>query len=119
MRKPIQITALRFGGRRGEAADGQDSIATEVIALCDDGTIWTLFGTDGDWVPLPRIPQIELYEDWLKTVGTYLMRDHHVRKEAIPGLQEEYEDLLRRAYNDTFTGQAAAKALHDKVTESA
>lgn len=53
-RKIIQFQALRF---EGVAANGQDaSQETEIIALCDDGTLWSRLSTiGGEWCPVEGI----------------------------------------------------------------
>lgn len=47
-RKIVQIQALRFEG--STATDGKPSQETELIALCEDGTVWTRTSTvSGEW----------------------------------------------------------------------
>lgn len=47
-RKIVQIQALRFEG--STAQDGKPSQETELIALCDDGTVWIRTSTiSGEW----------------------------------------------------------------------
>lgn len=108
MRKPIQIAALRFG--RNDSKGDPDSIETEVVALCDDGTIWTMFGMDGEWVPLPRIPQTPVLEDWLEEVASHLPR-RHIRRDAVAHVMEEHRGLLVEKYNARETAAAAVDAL--------
>jgi len=108
MRKPIQIAALRFA--RSDDNGGPDSIETEVVALCDDGTIWTMFGTTGEWVPLPRIPQTPVLEDWLEEVASHLPR-RHIRRDAVEHVMAEHRGLLVGKYNDGETAAAAVDAL--------
>jgi hypothetical protein len=114
VRKPIQITALRFS-RPSATPEGSDSFETEIIALCDDGTIWTKFSTDHKWTPAPRIPQYQVREDWLADVAVNLTRDHHVRKDATPAILGENSALLLTAYNSGTTAKDAAKSLLDKI----
>lgn len=108
MRKPIQIAALRFG--RKDEKTGAESIETEVVALCDDGTIWTMLGMDGEWVPLPRIPQSPILEDWLAEVAVQLPR-RHIRRDAVDHLMAEHRGLLLEKYNAGETAAVAADAL--------
>lgn len=56
-RKIIQIQALRFGKN---LPDGRgESLDTELIALCDDGSVWTKATADRDseWCRVQDIPQ--------------------------------------------------------------
>lgn len=57
MRKIIQIQALRFMQKRSD--QDPDSQETELIALCDDGTVWTRTSTydESGWVKVSDIPQ--------------------------------------------------------------
>lgn len=56
MRKIIQIQALRFEDTNSD--DGGRIQETEIIALCDDGSIWIrIRALDGEWVQLENIPQ--------------------------------------------------------------
>jgi hypothetical protein len=114
VRKPIQIAALRFG-KPGGVSGEQDSIETEVVALCDDGSIWTILGTDNEWVPLPPIPQDQLREDWLREVGELLVSNHLVRPEAVSWILSEYRDELRLAFNSHDSTKDAAKAIYTKL----
>lgn len=59
MRKVVQIQALRLAVYEGE--DSLPSQETELVALCDDGTIWSKCGvlTDSDWVRVNDIPQAD------------------------------------------------------------
>jgi hypothetical protein len=114
VRKPIQIAALRFG-KPVEASGGQDSIETEVVALCDDGSIWTILGDDNEWVPLPPIPQGQLREDWLAEVGEMLTSNHLVRRDAVTWILNEYRDELRLAFNSHDSTKDAAKAIYAKL----
>ncbi len=107
-RKPIQIAALRFG--RPDEKGGPESIETEVIALCDDGTIWTMLGMDGDWVPLPRIPNGPVREDWLDEVATYLPT-RSIRRDAVAGLVDEHHSFLVQKFNDGVSAKDAGDAL--------
>lgn len=54
IRKPIQISTLRL--------ETSNSFETQIVALCDDGSIWTMTTTDNQWVALPPIPQGVLRE---------------------------------------------------------
>ncbi len=56
-RKIIQIQALRFEGVADE--DSKLPQETELIALCDDGSVWTRLTTDPSsyWVRVDDIPQ--------------------------------------------------------------
>lgn len=52
-RKPIQIAF-------GLTDYAENETTAQLVALCDDGTMWTLFGPDkngGTWHRLPDIPQ--------------------------------------------------------------
>lgn len=110
MRKPIQIAALRF---EKENEGSTPDIETEIIALCDDGTIWTMFGTLSEWVPLPRIPQEQIFEDWLSDVGTALI-SNHVRKDVIPSFIEERRSRLLTLFNKATSSKEAAHMItHD------
>lgn len=113
VRKPIQIAALRV--RKPDASGEPDSIETEVVALCDDGSIWTILGTRSEWVPLPPVPQDQLREDWLADVGELLASSHLVRQDAVGGILEEYRDELRLAFNSHDSAKDAAKAMHTKL----
>ena len=54
-RKIIQIQALRFEGKAAQGAE--PSQETELIALCDDGTVWTRLSTiSGEWLKVDGIP---------------------------------------------------------------
>lgn len=80
-RKVIQVAALRMqtAGADGPAGDAR----TEVVALCDDGSIWTIIDTiNGEWVPLPKIPQWQLFEDWRTDVAACLVSDHLMPTDA-------------------------------------
>lgn len=59
MRKVIQIQALRFELIEGE--DSAPSQETELVALCDDGTIWSKCGVlnGSEWVRVDDIPQTD------------------------------------------------------------
>lgn len=113
MRKPIQIAALRFD-RPDDKPDGRDSIETEIVALCDDGTMWTLFGTDGEWVPLPKIPQGPLLEDWLTDVAAILV-EYHVRKDAAERVVDSHYTFLADKYRAGSPASEAAKELADRL----
>ncbi len=58
-RKIIQIAALR--ANKLDELGSLDETETELIALCNDGTVWTMFGTlnGSQWVPIAPIPQGE------------------------------------------------------------
>ena len=107
MRKPIQIAALRF---EKEHEGSTPSIETEIIALCDDGTIWTMFGTQSEWVPLPRIPQEKIFEDWLSDVGDALI-SNHIRKDAIPSFINERQSRLLALFNQATSPKEAAYTI--------
>ncbi|MFC5550299.1 hypothetical protein [Massilia aerilata] len=114
IRKPIQIAALRF--EKPSAIAGEPgSIETEVVALCDDGSIWTILGNDNEWVPLPPIPQDQLREDWLAAVGEELVSGFLVQRNAISGILEEYRQELRLAFNSHESAKDAAKAVNAKL----
>lgn len=114
MRKPIQIEVLRFG-HKNNVEGMPDSIETEVIALCDDGSIWVLMTVSNEWVSLPKIPQGPLLEDWLSNVGSVLVEHYHIRKDAIDGIEDEHRHSLIVAYSDGTTAKDAAKAVFDKI----
>jgi hypothetical protein len=114
VRKPIQIAALRFA-KPGAVSGEPDSIETEVVALCDDGSIWTILGTNNEWVPLPPIPQDQLREDWLADVGELLASTHLVRRDAVNQILDEYRDELRLAFNSHDSTKDAAKAIYTKL----
>lgn len=59
-RKAIQIQALRFRGcEQGFAGDDQEpKDAIQIVALCDDGTIWTKYPWS-DWDRVDGIPQTD------------------------------------------------------------
>ena len=58
-RKIIQIQALRYEGR--SAIEGVPSQETELVALCDDGTVWTRTSTiAGEWCKVDGIPDDDL-----------------------------------------------------------
>lgn len=55
-RKIIQIQALRFQSNCGDKETSSQD--TELVALCDDGTVWTCISAlNGEWVQAPEIPQ--------------------------------------------------------------
>ena len=117
MRKPIQIAALRFV--RPDDKGGEPINETEVVALCDDGSIWTMFGMESAWVPLPQIPQVPLRDDWLDEVGQILIKSHLMKKESIREILSEHEDLLRAAFNRHETAKQAAAAVSSIVSKTA
>jgi hypothetical protein len=108
MRKPIQIAAF-CSGRKDENG-GQESNETEVVALCDDGTIWTMLGMSGEWVPLPRIPQTPVLEDWLEEVAKYLP-SRSIRRDAIASLVKEHRGMLVEKFNAGEAAKDAGDAL--------
>lgn len=110
MRKPIQIAALRYN-LPSKVEGRPDSIESEVLALCDDGTIWILMTSSNDLVPLPKIPQGPLLEDWLLDVGSILVERHHLRKDAIHEIVENFRSDLVGAFNSGVTTEDAAKTL--------
>jgi hypothetical protein len=112
MRTPIQIAALRFT-RPSVTGEGADSIHTEIVALCDDGTIWTMFGTGNEWVPLPKIPQGPMLDDWLLDVKSKLLANHFVKPSAVDQLVEDHRSILVGKYNDDATATEAAKLIAD------
>lgn len=58
MRKIIQIAALRHNGLPEHDSAQVASADTELVALCDDGSVWTLFDTlKSEWLRVPDIPQ--------------------------------------------------------------
>ena len=60
MRKIVQIAT----GTMGSDIGGCGSIAYNIIALCDDGSVWQVFGrNDEEWHRLPDIPQEAAHED--------------------------------------------------------
>lgn len=117
MRKPIQIAALRFGKPLNHAE--QESIETELVVLCDDGTIWTMLGTDSDWVPLPRIPQDTLREDWLAEVAGQLTNEYAISKDDTPAFLDEYSSELRAAFNRHDSPQESARVVSDLIYKNA
>jgi hypothetical protein len=112
MRTPIQIAALRFA-KPSVTGEGPDSIETELVALCDDGTIWTMFGMQGEWVPVPKIPQGPMLDDWLLDVGAKLAANHSLRKDAVGRVVEEHRGILVAKYNDGVTASDAARLVAD------
>lgn len=56
-RKIIQIQALRFDSSQGE--DMEPTQETELVALCDDGSVWMMTGVQNgsEWVRIADIPQ--------------------------------------------------------------
>lgn len=54
MRKVIQIS------NSVAPACGYHQEYNQVIALCDDGTMWELLSDNGKWMQLPPIPQQEI-----------------------------------------------------------
>lgn len=115
MRKPIQIAALRVA-RPSETQGEPDSIETEIVALCDDGTIWTMFGTlDGqNWTPVARIPQGPVLEDWMDEVAAALVSSH-IRKDAVEQVMDDHQELLAGKYHDGINAIAAAKTITDRL----
>lgn len=113
-RKPIQIAALRFENPSA-VASAPGLIETEVIALCDDGSIWTILGTNNEWVPLPPIPQGQLREGWLAAVGEELEHRFLVQRNAISGIFEKYSQELRLAFNSHETAEEAATNVNAKL----
>lgn len=110
MRSPIQIAALRVA-KPNPTGDGPDSIDTELVALCDDGTIWTMFGTQSEWVPVPKIPQGPMLDDWLLEVGAKLAANHHVRPDAVNRVVEDHRSILVAKYNEGATATNAARLV--------
>lgn len=102
MRKPIQIAVLR---------SDRPTIDTELFALCDDGTIWARSGMEREWVPLPRIPQEKIWEDWIAEVSSYLEGKYNVRREAIREILEEHSNSLSTAHRDGLDTSIAAVDL--------
>jgi hypothetical protein len=90
-------------------------IETEVVALCDDDSIWTILGTDNEWVLLPPFPQDQLREDWLATVGEELVSSYLVQRNAISRILEDYRDELRLAFNSHEPAKDAAKAINARL----
>lgn len=118
IRKAVQIAALRFE-TPGEVAGSPGGTETEIVALCDDGTIWSMLGTGNEWVPLPPIPQDQLRDDWLAEVADHLVTHHFVRKDAVTGVLADYNDELRAAFNRHESAQQSAKAINAKFQQSA
>jgi len=114
IRKPIQIAALRFE-KQSAVAGEPGSIETKVIALCDDGSIWTTLGTDNEWVPLAPIPQDQLREDWLAAVGDELVSAFMVQRNEVSSILEEYRQELRLAFNSHDSAKDAAKSVNVKL----
>lgn len=58
-RKIIQIQALRLNEWQGE--DEAPKQETELVALCDDGSVWTMTGVQygAEWVRAADIPQTD------------------------------------------------------------
>lgn len=76
MRKPIQITAVQSVHSGVSATDSTPG--TVVVALCSDDTVWMINSTEGSWVPLPPIPTGKLLDEWLESVGRYLVHRHKI-----------------------------------------
>ncbi|MGF6440272.1 hypothetical protein [Paraburkholderia youngii] len=110
MRTPIQIAALPFT-KSSVKGSSVESTATQLVALCDDGTIWTMFGTQGEWVAVPKIPQGPTLEDWLLDVGAKLASNHLYRSGAVAGVVEDHRSLLVTRYNDGMTATDAARLV--------
>lgn len=111
MRKPIQIAALRYevpSDVEGRLA----SFESEVIALCDDGTMWTFLSSADEWFPLPRIPQYQIRGDWLDDVREKLSESHS--PERVNALLDEHDSALISLYSDGVTPASAADVIAGK-----
>lgn len=110
-RKIIQIQALRF---TGIAADGiQSSQETELVALCDDGTVWTRTSTiTGEWCQVGGIPDDDLrHEAWLKDIRDYLVKHKGIRQDVAPTLLQERHAHLKSAFESGDTMKSVAEAI--------
>lgn len=98
-RKVIQVAAMR-------ADVGSSPAETGIVALCDDGSIWTMLSaSDGKWKPLPKIPQNQLFEDWCDDVADHLASRHLMRKDTLNGLLEQHRSALLSGHG---SGQSVA-----------
>ena len=105
MRKPIQITALRHD--KLDENGKVDEHRTEVVALCDDGTIWSLFDTmEGEWVRVPDIPQDQLSDEEQRLLRTW-------RPNQMPG------ELPRAANMDQSEYDRTLKSIQKKLGATA
>lgn len=110
-RKIVQVAALRVQGVRPDGSP--DDVKTEVVALCDDGSVWTMFDTlSGEWVPLPKIPQWQLFEDWRDDVGELLTSRHLIRKDALSQILKDHHSTLMADYNAGRVATEAAEAVY-------
>ncbi len=110
-RKIVQVTALRIQGIRPDGSP--DDAKTEVVALCDDGSVWTMFDTlSGEWVPLPKIPQWQLFEEWRDDVAEQLASRHLMRSDALRQILEQHHSTLMASYNAGRPAGEAADAVN-------
>ena len=65
---------------------------------------------DVEWVPLPRIPQTPILEDWLEEVAKYLPT-RSIRRDAVSWLLEEHRGVLVEKFNAGATAKDAGDAL--------
>lgn len=114
MRKPIQVTALRFETAIENNKSGLASIDTELIALCDDGTIWTMLGIGNEWVPVAKIPQGPILAEWLLEVEA-MLDQRGIKDEVITQIVEENYDTLLQQFNQGYTQGQAAQSLIELI----
>lgn len=115
-RKPIQIAVAPFTlpGMEGfPAVPG-----AEVFALCDDGSIWSITGADGKWIPLPQISQRPTFDEWTTAIKNFLLTRHHIRRDFVPGFLEQNRVYLDGHYKAEAQAQDVAKMLAERIASS-
>lgn len=108
-RKPIQIAAVPV--THLDNPDASPTTRTEVFALCDDGSIWSLSDNESRWTCLPPMPQQPTMRDWMNAVTTYLRDRHNIKGEDAQGLMEKNRDTLETAYSSETNAQEAARVI--------
>lgn len=97
MRKIIQIAALRHGELSDRDGKQVMSADTELVALCDDGSVWTLFDTlKSEWVRAPDIPQDPLTDAEERLLRTWTPNQLQGELSRAVGMSmEEYKETLQ------------------------
>jgi len=99
-RKIIQIQAIRFNGVPDER--GQSAQNTELVALCDDGTIWTRTSTlDGEWCPVEGIPDDDLrFEAWQQDLIVFMTTHKLYQKGFVERFTSENLNWLQARFSE-------------------
>lgn len=109
MRKIIQIAALRRGGLPEPDGTQVVSSNTELTALCDDGSVWTLSDTlKSEWVRVPDIPQ-----DPLTDAEERLLRNWKANQ--LPGELSRSVGMSLDEYKETLNGVLQKLGAKDVV----